>query len=107
VTKPDFLERQHDMDRELCNALIGATPENWKRISLDVSRVDEGILVKIESPEGHPGDLAPTPRVTRAVQALFDLYRSAGSMLLRASYELSEADGEWRYSARFAKGSQA
>jgi len=105
ITK-EVTDQQREIERELCNAVVEATPENWKRISLSVHRVDQGLVVKIGSPEEYSGDIAPTAEVTRSIQELFGLYRSAGVVLQRVTYTLSVDGDGWRYEGQLERTPQ-
>lgn len=105
-TKID-LQTHAEIDREIVNAVIAATPEHWNCAAMYVERKEVAALEKmsivISSPEGNREPISPTDEIYAALYKLSDLYRSAPKHWLSVIYNVSlMSDEQWNYTVDFS-----
>lgn len=103
--EPDRIEQQRSIDQAIANAMIASTPEEWKDIVLELRR-DAGngnaavLTHSLFSPEGFPS-VEPEEDLYEATARPEQLMLQHGSVLTRAMYRATFAEGNWRCEASF------
>jgi len=101
-----LIKDQAPIDKEIANALINATPENWRAAEMAVERQDDGVhetmQIVISSPEGYREPVVPTDEIYSALYKLSDVFRLHGAIWKGVSYSISQRDDDnWGFSVRF------
>ncbi|MBC3907895.1 hypothetical protein [Undibacterium umbellatum] len=102
-----ILERQAQLDFDIANALIMATPESWTSAEMEVERDEssgiEKISVLIFNNEGSKEIVQGTDDIYDGLYKLSGLLRDNGANIwVRALYSVAMDDNKnWKYKAKF------
>ena len=87
------------------SALIAATPEHWKSVTLELvatqpTTLTVGLVHTITSPEGHRDLITPTEDLMAATTELQCLCERYGRPFARIVFEVScDANGSWNFAS--------
>ena len=84
---------------EICCIVDRAVPEHWKRITLTLTRMNEGfgslLSHRIESPEGYPQSVSAPAELNQALQKLEELLVERDAIFQRAVIWISRGRTDW------------
>jgi hypothetical protein len=103
------VEQRSEIDQEILDALVEATPESWSSATLsaefEFGPESDSVSISITNPDGRREIVEPTERLQTAVRRLSLLMKSLGHSPRSAVYKASEVTpGEWRVRASFEYG---
>lgn len=102
---------QIQIDQEILDALVEATPESWTSAALNAEfefgPASDAVSLSIFNPDGRREIVEPTERLETAMRRLSLFMKDLGHFPRSASYRAREvAPGEWRLHASFDYGKE-
>jgi hypothetical protein len=96
-----FQKDVEELQHQLADELIVATPETWKTVSLHVERRKEGLLCELAGPDDAGEDV--TKGMVDVLMSMLRLYRENGKepwLEMRLSLA-EEAPDDWKLSVEY------
>jgi hypothetical protein len=106
TSRSELQTEQVEIDREILDALVAATPEKWQAAILELEfqtdGAERGVTHAISNPDGATDTVEATEELFIATRKLDLLFRRFSIEVKRARYEAREKEpGRWHLHATF------